>query len=111
MQVELQNKAISKVRDILWQYLIGSIFASKTTRQPKISQTPGPGSYINDSTGVSTSVKHPKFLNTSVDAPYSKPSYLENPGAGSYGSSKYDNVKKIKLPGIIGHTKSNELIS
>lgn len=100
--------------------MIGSTFASKTTRQPKISQTPGPGSYINDNTGVhriiknipesfgSTSVKRPNFLNTSVDAPYSEPSYLENPGAGSYGPSKYDVAKKIKLPGKIGHMRSNE---
>lgn len=87
------------------------IFASKTTRKPQLSQTPGPGAYLNDSSGVhkfiknlpegfgSTSVKSPQFLNTSIEAPYSVASYVENPGVGNYGESKYSKVKKIKLPG------------
>jgi hypothetical protein len=102
--------------------LIGHIFASTTTRQKKESQTPGPGSYINDKTGVhniiknipesfgSTSVKRPNFLNTSVDAPYSEPSYLDNPGVGNYHTAKFDRVRKITLPNKIGFTRGRFIL-
>jgi len=49
-------------------------------------------------------VKNTRFLNSSVEAPYSDPSYLNNPGAGTYSKSKTNKnatVKKIKLPGMI----------
>lgn len=76
--------------------LLGSTFASKTTRQQKVSQTPGPGTYLHDHSGVhrivknlpegfgSTSTKCPNFLNVNISAPFSEPTYLLNPGVGNY---------------------------
>lgn len=104
-------------------HLLGSVFASKTTRQQKLSQTPGPGSYMHDYSGVhriiknipesfgSTSIKSPNFLNVSVNAPYSEPSYLQNPGVGNYGKNKFEKIKKIKIPGkIISDNSGNQMI-
>ena len=74
----------------------------------KISHTPGPGSYLHENSGVhrviknipetfgTTSVKRANFLNSSIEAPYSEPSYLGNPGVGSYGNSKLKKLDKIK---------------
>lgn len=103
--------------------LKSSVFASKSTRldPKKSSQTPGPGSYINEFTGVhkiiknipesfgSTSTKKPNFLNQSINAPYSEPSYLDNPGVGNYNKKRFEKVKKIRLPGksIIRHSEES----
>ncbi|CAI2360610.1 unnamed protein product [Moneuplotes crassus] len=93
-----------------------SIFSSKTIRGLKISQTPGPGSYIHENTGLhrimknipesfgTTSVKNTRFLNSSIEAPYSDPSYLDNPGAGTYSNIKPNRnkvIRKIRLPGML----------
>lgn len=79
----------------------------------KTSQTPGPGSYLNDFTGVhkiiknvpesfgSTSKRHANFLNSSLNAPYTEPTYLENPGVGNYNKNMFEKIKKIKLPGKV----------
>ena len=105
--------------------LENAIFASKTSRDPKLSPNPGPGEYNtgyehkyvkNNPQGFGSTTARTYLMNRNMMiTPFTDPSHVESPGVGIYSPKKKINIdtesKSLPKKGAVNAIELNNNIN